>query len=243
MRKLMILLGAAMFLVAMSLPAFAMGADEDQYSGSPSSDNFDIGYECTSDTKGEAEVTLTNNSDEDLAAGDALIRVDSGSNPFPAIAAGETGSVFPAVSGGSATVEVQGTEVGSVMIDESCESPTEDQYPPSTMEGTVDPPGTIGGDPGNDTPENTPENPSENSPENGSETDTPGESTDNTTPPGENVENPTSAPEDSQGSDTPSSQDQMVVEVLPDTGGASLFTLSVGAFLVAGGLLARRMIR
>lgn len=34
-----------------------------------------------------------------------------------------------------------------------------------------------------------------------------------------------------------------VVPILPDTGGASLFTLGVGALLVAGGLLARRILR
>ncbi len=33
------------------------------------------------------------------------------------------------------------------------------------------------------------------------------------------------------------------VAVLPDTGGASLFTLGAGALLVAGGLLARRIVR
>lgn len=33
------------------------------------------------------------------------------------------------------------------------------------------------------------------------------------------------------------------VAVLPDTGGASLFTLAAGALLVAGGLLARRIVR
>lgn len=33
------------------------------------------------------------------------------------------------------------------------------------------------------------------------------------------------------------------VSVLPDTGGASLFTLGAGALLVAGGLLARRIVR
>lgn len=37
--------------------------------------------------------------------------------------------------------------------------------------------------------------------------------------------------------------DEGAVAVLPDTGGASLFTLAAGALLVAGGLLARRIVR
>jgi hypothetical protein len=37
--------------------------------------------------------------------------------------------------------------------------------------------------------------------------------------------------------------EEEAVTVLPDTGGASLFTLAAGALLVAGGLLARRIVR